>query len=115
MTDQYVFNPDIHDEWKPPAHRCENCAHHEHDVVPIVHFDVDGQRGRQHYRHALLLQPRRQALRHGRQQPLRLLGGGAMSYDIRLCDPVTTRRCKPTCLTTCVAAPTPWAALPASG
>ena len=32
MTDQYVFNPDIHDEWKTPAHRCENCAHHEHDV-----------------------------------------------------------------------------------
>lgn len=42
MTDQYVFNSDIHDEWKPPAHRCKNCAHHEHDVVPIVHFDVDG-------------------------------------------------------------------------
>lgn len=42
MTDQYVFNPDIHDEWKPPAHRYENCSHHEHDVVPIVHFDVDG-------------------------------------------------------------------------
>ena len=42
MTDKYVFNPDIHEEWKPPAHRCGNCAHHEHDVVPIVRFDVDG-------------------------------------------------------------------------
>ena len=30
MTDQYVYNPDIHDEWQPPAHRCENCRH----VVP---------------------------------------------------------------------------------
>ena len=30
MTDQYVYTPDIHDEWQPPAHRCENCRH----VVP---------------------------------------------------------------------------------
>ena len=30
MTDQYAYNPDIHDEWQPPAHRCENCRH----VVP---------------------------------------------------------------------------------
>lgn len=42
MTDQYVSDPDIHDEWKPPAHRCENRARHGHDVVPIVRFDVDG-------------------------------------------------------------------------
>lgn len=42
MTDQYVFNPDIHEEWKPPAHRCGNCKHHEHDVVQIRHFAEDG-------------------------------------------------------------------------
>lgn len=44
MTDQYVFNPDIHKEWKPPAHRCGNCAHHEHEVVKAQAFDLAGKR-----------------------------------------------------------------------
>lgn len=35
MTDRYVFNPDIHEDWTPPAHRCGNCAHHEHEVVEV--------------------------------------------------------------------------------
>lgn len=42
MTDQYTFNPDIHDDWEPPAHRCGNCAHHEHEVVPVQEPDGEG-------------------------------------------------------------------------
>lgn len=37
-----VVNTLFTDEWKPPAHRCEDCAHHEHDAVPIARFDMDG-------------------------------------------------------------------------
>lgn len=65
MTDKYVFNPDIHEDWTPPAHRCGNCAHHEHEVVEVECIAKDGSelagptRG-----HALLLHARRQALRH---------------------------------------------------
>lgn len=40
MTDRYTFNPDIHDEWEPPAHRCGNCRH----VVPgtVITTYTDG-------------------------------------------------------------------------
>lgn len=47
MTDKYVFNPDIHEDWTPPAHRCGNCAHHEHEAVMIESIAVvanDGSR-----------------------------------------------------------------------
>lgn len=42
MTDRYVFNPDIHEDWAPPAHRCGNCAHHEHEVVEVERIAKDG-------------------------------------------------------------------------
>lgn len=42
MTDKYVFNPDIHEDWTPPAHRCGNCAHHEHEVVEVERIAKDG-------------------------------------------------------------------------
>lgn len=42
MTDRYVFNPDIHEDWTPPAHRCGNCAHHEHEVVEVERIAKDG-------------------------------------------------------------------------
>lgn len=47
MTDKYVFNPDIHEDWTHPAHRCESCAHHEHEatmIERIVVVGVDGSR-----------------------------------------------------------------------
>lgn len=42
MTDKYVFNQDIHEDWTPPAHRCGNCAHHEHEVVEVERIAKDG-------------------------------------------------------------------------
>ena len=42
MTDRYVFNPDIHEDWTPPAHRCGNWSHHEHEVVEVECIAKDG-------------------------------------------------------------------------
>ncbi len=39
MTDRYQHNPDIHDEWAPPAHRCENCCHVVAGTLAITHED----------------------------------------------------------------------------